>query len=118
MTWSPYSVVMEISTMRQKLTLAAILAGFTGGLLLLAQSLRAADVQFKAAQHKEEVEGDLKGAIEQYKKIAQSGDRTLAAKALVALGHCYEKLGQNDARNAYERSEERRVGKECRSRWS
>src|SRR5215510_5662767 len=89
--------------MRKRFLIGAALAGLAGGVLSLAQSPRSAEVQFKAAQHKQEVEGDLKGAIEQYKKIAQSGDRALTAKALVAIGQCYEKLGQNDARTAYER---------------
>src|SRR6266700_1900554 len=94
---------MEISTMRQRFTIAAVLTAFTGGVLLLAQASRTAEVQFKAAQHKEQVEGDLKGAIEQYKKIAQGSDRAVAAKALVAIGQCYEKLGNAEARNAYDR---------------
>ena len=88
--------------MRKRLMIAALTA-CTGGVLLLAESPRTAEVQFKAAQHKEQVEGDLKGAIEQYKKIAQISDRTLAARALVAIGQCYEKLGNAEARNAYER---------------
>lgn len=71
--------------------------------LLLAQVPRSAEVQFKAAQHKEEVEGDLKGAIEEYKKIAQSSDRALAAKALVHMADCYQKLGDAQSRVIYER---------------
>ncbi|HUS07893.1 MAG TPA: hypothetical protein VMZ52_16440 [Bryobacteraceae bacterium] len=84
--------------MRKRLTMAIALV-FTGAALLA----KPADVQFKAAQHKEQVEGDLKGAIELYKKIAQGGDRALAAKALVAIGQCHEKLGAAEARAAYER---------------
>lgn len=65
----------------------AVTVAIAGGLLLsrglLAQASRTAEVQLKAAQHTEEVEGDLKGAIEQYKKLAQGGDRAVAAKALV-----------------------------------
>lgn len=68
-----------------------------------AQGTRSAEVQLKAALHKEQVEGDLKGAIELYKKIAQSGNRAVAAKALVHMGECYEKLGDAEARKAYER---------------
>ena len=49
------------------------------------------------------VDGDLKAAIELYKKIAQSGNRAAAAKALVRMGQCYEKLGDAEARKAYER---------------
>ena len=42
--------------------------------LLIAQSARNSEMQLKAAQHKAQVEGDLKGAIELYQKaISQSG---------------------------------------------
>jgi Tol biopolymer transport system component len=62
----------------------------------------APDVQLRAAIHKEEVEGDLKGAIEQYRRIGQGKDRSAAAKALVRIGECYEKQGNTDARKTYE----------------
>jgi len=73
---------------------ALLLSGLQGG---------RTDVQLQAAINKETVEGDLKGAIEQYKKIAQSSDRAVAAKALVRMGQCYEKLGDAEASKAYER---------------
>jgi Tol biopolymer transport system component len=62
-----------------------------------------ADAAFKSAMDKETVDGDLRGAIEQYKKLAQGQDRAIAAKALVRLGLCYEKQGSAEARKAYER---------------
>ncbi len=75
-----------------------------GALLLLgAQRGDQADRQLQSAINKEIVEGDLRGAIEQYKKIAQGGNRAVAAKALVRMGQCYEKLGDVEARKAYER---------------
>src|SRR5262249_6368738 len=70
---------------------------------IFGQVNRTADVQFKAAQHKEEVEGDLKGAMDAYRKLADGKDRTIAAKALLQLARCYEKLGQADAQKTYER---------------
>jgi len=76
----------------------ALCAGLWG-----AQDSRSPEVQLKAAVHKEDVEGDLKGAIEQYKKLANSSNRTVAAKALVRMGECYEKLGDAEASKAYER---------------
>ena len=92
--------------MKQTFRIAVIVA-LAGGLLLsrglLAQGSRTAEVQFKAAQHKEQVEGDLQGALEQYKKIAQGSDRRLAANALLRMGECYEKLGDTEARKIYER---------------
>src|SRR5258706_9736064 len=72
-------------------------------LLLSGQKGGRTDLQLQAAINKETVEGDLKGAIEQYKKIAQGSDRAVAAKALVRMGECYEKLGDAEARKAYER---------------
>jgi len=62
-----------------------------------------AEVALQAAIKKEMVDGDLKGAIEQYKKIAQSGNRAAAARALVRMGQCQERLGEAEARKAYEK---------------
>lgn len=71
----------------------------------LASGQVSAEVQLKAAMHKEEVEGDLKGAIEAYRKIvAQAGsNRAVAAKALYQLGECYRKQGDAEARKTFER---------------
>src|SRR5690348_9576924 len=74
------------------------------GVMLAAQENDSrADLALQAAIKKETVDGDLKGAIEQYRKIAQGKDRALAARALVRMGQCYEKLGDTEARKAYER---------------
>ena len=51
---------------------------------------------------KETVEGDLRGAIEQYKRVAQSQDRSIAAKALIRMAECYQKLGDVQARKIFE----------------
>jgi tetratricopeptide (TPR) repeat protein len=59
-------------------------------------------VALKAAMDKEIVDGDLKAAIEQYKKLAQNNNKSVAARALVRLGQCYEKQGSADARKTYE----------------
>jgi Tol biopolymer transport system component len=70
-----------------------------------AQPNRSAEAALGAARRMEEAEGNYAGAIQAYKKfLAQYGkDRPLAAKALVRMGQCYEKLGDNEARKAYER---------------
>src|SRR4051812_14005623 len=79
-------------------------------LALLTAALTAApaqspDVQFRAAQQKETVEGDLNAAIGIYRKLAD--DRAtppdVAARALVRLGRCYQRLGNAEARKAFER---------------
>lgn len=69
-----------------------------------AQNQDKAEVTLKAAMDKEIVDGDLKAAIEQYGKLSQSANRAVAAKALVRMGQCYEKLGDAEARKAYERA--------------
>jgi Tol biopolymer transport system component len=74
------------------LLLAAVSVVFAQGESALQRAIR-----------KETLDGDLKGAIESYKKLAQDKNRTVAAKALVRLGECYEKLGNSEARKAYER---------------
>jgi Tol biopolymer transport system component len=54
---------------------------------------------------KEQAEGDLRAAIALYARIVQEfgSDRAVAAKALVQMGRCHEKLGNEDAQGAYRR---------------
>ncbi len=76
-------------------------------LLAMLGDARQADpgVQLRAAIEKEEVAGDLEGAIVLYRQIiAEDGkNRPVTAKAMLRLGGCLEKLGQQDARRVYER---------------
>ena len=70
------------------------------------QQNASAERQLEAAIHREQVLGDVKGAIEQYKALAKGANRSVAAQALVRLGECYEKLGESqfkEARSAYDR---------------
>lgn len=73
--------------------------------LLLAVPPQSADVRFRAAQQKENIEGDLNAAIRMYRQI--SDDRAtppdIAARALLRLGKCYQRMGSAEARKAYER---------------
>jgi Tol biopolymer transport system component len=82
-----------------------MLAAVALGALAAAQGQSRPDLQLKAAVYKETVEGDLKGAADLYKQVASNADapRQVAAAALLGLGGCYEKLGQQDARKVYER---------------
>lgn len=73
------------------------------GTQLAAQKPQAAETLLQTAIKKEVVDGDLKGAIEQYKKVAQSGNRPIAAQALLHMAACYQKLGDGEARRVYER---------------
>lgn len=69
-----------------------------------AQTADKAEVAYKAALEKEVADGDLKSAIAQYEQLARGSNRAVAAKALVRMGQCYEKLGSAEARKAYERA--------------
>lgn len=50
-----------------------------------------------------ESKGDAPAAIKLFEDSAKSSDRSLAARSLLYLGICYEKLGQTAAEKAYER---------------
>jgi len=82
-----------------------MLAAVALGVLAAPQDQSRPDLQLKAAVYKETVEGDLNGAAELYKQVASNAaaPRQVAAAALLGLGGCYEKLGQQDARKVYER---------------
>src|SRR4030042_2480427 len=91
---------MKINTI--KLTAVIFLIAIMGALVSVAGIARQAEdpgVLLRAAIEKEEVDGDLQGAIDLYKQIvAKHGDsRVIAAKALLRLGGCYEKLGEKKA---------------------
>ena len=64
-----------------------------------------AEARLRAAMDKETVDGDLKGAIDGYKRvISQRGaSREVVAQALLRLGMAYEKQGDAEARKSYER---------------
>src|SRR5262249_58608511 len=83
-----------------------ILTLFTAA--LMAAPAQSPDVQFRAAQQKETVEGDLNAAIAMYRKLAD--DRAtppdVAARALVRLGRCYQRLGKSGARQTIGRGVE------------
>ena len=89
--------------MKRALVIGLAVASLGGG-MLNAQSGRSADVELKAAQQKADVQGDLKGAIEDYKRIVTrvGVNRALAAQALVLMAECYQKLGDVEARKIFE----------------
>ena len=76
-----------------------------GPAMLGAQTTAQAEKLLESARHKEVMDGDLKAAIEQYRKIAAqfSKQPEVAAQALLKMGQCQEKLGQAEARKSYER---------------
>jgi Tol biopolymer transport system component len=75
-------------------SLILVSSGFT------AQS---AEQLFQSAQYEEKVTGDLEKAIALYNKVlGTSPSESLAAKAQLQIGICYEKLGKTEAIKAYE----------------
>jgi len=68
-----------------------------------AQKTDDAERLLKAAMNTELVDGNLQAAIEQYRKVAQSGHRGVAAQALIHMAECYQKLGDAESRKIYER---------------
>ena len=91
-----------MNQMRTAFVVAAAL--FIGVLSVTAQKGDQGEVLLQTAIHKEMVEGKLEEAIQIYKNVftTNKNNRVLAAKALVQMGQCYEKLGNAEARKAYE----------------
>jgi Tol biopolymer transport system component len=88
--------------MNSKKTLTIIMAiGILGSYQSVAQT---AGELFSKAIQLEEVKGELEKAIEVYQTIITqfSADRQIASKAQLHIGLCYEKLGNKEARKAYE----------------
>jgi Tol biopolymer transport system component len=70
-----------------------------------AYAKQSAGVLFQSGLYQEEVKGDLDAAIKVYERIIINfpKNRPVAAKALLHIGLCYEKLGVNEAINAYQK---------------
>src|SRR5947209_8417381 len=81
--------------------IAIAIVALVGG-AILAQS---GNDLFQQALVKERTEGNIAEAIKLYETIVQKfgADRKLAAKALFQIGQAYERLGNPEARKAYER---------------
>ncbi len=90
-----------------KLSLMCIAVLLAGGLQTTrAQQTNAQGEKLLAgAQHKATVDGDLKGAIEEYKRVVAGAgtNRALAATAWLRMAECYQKLGDAESRTIYER---------------
>lgn len=69
------------------------------------QTAAQAEKYLASAQHKAAIDGDLKGAIDDYKKaIAAAGNnRALVAQALLRMAECHQQLGEAEAQAIYER---------------
>ena len=92
--------------MIRKLSFVLVATALLAVVNLDAQKPDPAAVMLEAARQKEIVEGDLNAAIKQYLAIASTygkANRPAAAQALLRLAECYQKLGNNEASNTYER---------------
>jgi len=83
-------------------TIVLVAGGMAVQAQLGAQTSRELERELRAAQYRQEVQGDLKGALEEYKKIAKGPDRVLAARALFAMGMTYLAQGSPEARTVFE----------------
>ena len=94
-------------SLRWRMTAAALLS--VGIVLALApakaQQAREPALLLEEASKRALIDGDLKGAIEIYQRVLslEGTPRGVVARSLLGLGQCYEKLGQVEARKAYER---------------
>jgi Tol biopolymer transport system component len=81
-----------------------LVAALVASTWLAAAGDKAQDAErlLKTGTNTELVDGNLKVAIEQYKKVVAIGDHATAAKALLRMAECYEKLGDVEARKIYE----------------
>lgn len=88
-----------------RLTIVAMVAVVLAVSLHAARQIDPNEIQLQAAINKQTIEGDLKGAINGFQKILNTSgvNRSVAARALLHLGQCHEKLGTAEARRAYER---------------
>lgn len=88
--------------MKNRLVAAVVAFSLAGTVPAFSQN--SSDI-FQQGLRKERVEGDLKAAIAIYRRLIQEhpDDRALVARALIQLGGAYERMGNSDARAAYER---------------
>ena len=82
-----------------------MLAFVTVAGLIAADGADSANVMMEAAHKKEVVDGDLNGAIKQYRAILAkyAANRAVSAMALVQMAECYQKMGDAESRKIYER---------------
>ena len=66
---------------------------------------QSAEQLYQSGLYKEQVEGELEKAIAIYEQILKDfpQNQVTAAKALYHIGLCYEKLGNKEAKKAYQR---------------
>jgi hypothetical protein len=88
--------------MRNKSLIALTMAALLVGVGVQVSAQRGYDT-FQKALAAEKVEGNLNAAVKLYQQaIREAGnDKTLAARAWLRLGDCYQRLGDTQARDAF-----------------
>ncbi len=78
------------------LTLVVVASGY---------AQQTAEELYQAGLYQEEVQGNLESAIDLYRQILEDfpDNRAVGARAQLHVGLCYEKLGQRQAQQAYQR---------------
>ena len=94
---------MKTRQFTHRILVAAIAALFLMTSPIAAQNVSPAELQFREALHKQQVEGDLNGAIKLYQNIValKTTDRAVKAKALLQLAAAYDTLGKQ-SENLYQ----------------
>ena len=96
-----------MNTQHTRKRFVGAVAGVFAALVLVtsfaAQNVSQSELQFREALHKQQVQGDLRGAIKLYESIVASKttDRALKAKALLQLALAYDTLGRQ-SQNLYQ----------------
>src|SRR5829696_6257453 len=91
-------------SLMKRVGIAMLLTTVIGMTLIAAD--QDADRMLKAAMNAELVDGNVKGAIDQYKRIVDryaKSDRATAARALLRMAEAYQKLGDAEAERIYQR---------------
>jgi Tol biopolymer transport system component len=90
--------------MKKAITLL-VCAGASLVLLSASAVAQTGEELYQKAVQLETVKGELEQAIGVYKSIVSKypDNQPLAAKSLLRMGRCYEKLGKDEAKKAYER---------------
>jgi Tol biopolymer transport system component len=81
----------------------AVVIGTGVAVMVRAQAPDQAAKALQAAIKLEVVNGNVRAAADEFRKLADHANPTIAADALVRLAACYEKLGHADTRATYER---------------
>jgi len=89
--------------MRHTIKTATITVMLCLGLMLLAGVAQTPSYRFQQAVDLLESKGDVPGALKLFEELAKGPDRSVAARSLLYIGSCHEKLGKDGAQKAYER---------------